>query len=562
MQPPGNFGDASYDAVVVGGGHHGTIVACYLAKAGLKVGVFEKHTALGGGAGSEEGPAPGFYQDFCAHFIRFYTHPANKDFNLAAEGLEFLFPEQFSAPAQDVGMIYEDGTSFIGYSAHRVPDPKRPWETEYAEENVKATYEQIRRFSQRDADFYLRLLDQYRKHWREALHRYKYSVPTPWGTPDPLEELMYIEDSVIEPVHQFMSVRQVAYDLFESPELRTIFMRSALTSGGCFADDPMGLEGMLHFLASVLSFEPTALAKGGTQSITNALVSAGKKMGVEFHTGREVDQVIVESGRAIGVTLSDGTKIQADLVVSDLGIPQTYLRLLRSETMSDKILHRIKNIHYDRGQIIWGNIAVHELPKYEAEGLNPGIGIQPRLYTGAADPDYMASKYQHDIFLLGFPQQMYVLTSPDSLWDPTRAPADKHTLLIEEFTAPARMFSPSEWNRIKEEFTNQWLDRWRTFAPNMTRDNIIGVRLYTPYDVEASHPDMIEGGWTEGSMVASQLGRFRPFPEVASYHTPVENLYICSSNLHSAAGLGQGSSYNAYRAIAEDRGLDRVWEHS
>ena len=30
--------DMSFDAVVIGGGHHGTIIAPYLAKAGLKVG--------------------------------------------------------------------------------------------------------------------------------------------------------------------------------------------------------------------------------------------------------------------------------------------------------------------------------------------------------------------------------------------------------------------------------------------------------------------------------------------------------------------------------------------
>lgn len=34
--------DSRYDVVVVGGGHHVTIVACYLARAGLKVGVFER----------------------------------------------------------------------------------------------------------------------------------------------------------------------------------------------------------------------------------------------------------------------------------------------------------------------------------------------------------------------------------------------------------------------------------------------------------------------------------------------------------------------------------------
>ena len=31
--------DSHYDAVVIGGGHHGTITACYLARAGLSVAV-------------------------------------------------------------------------------------------------------------------------------------------------------------------------------------------------------------------------------------------------------------------------------------------------------------------------------------------------------------------------------------------------------------------------------------------------------------------------------------------------------------------------------------------
>ncbi|MGZ3607261.1 MAG: NAD(P)-binding protein, partial [Syntrophales bacterium] len=40
--------DKVYDAVVIGGGHHATIIAPYLAKAGLKVAVFELLDHLGG----------------------------------------------------------------------------------------------------------------------------------------------------------------------------------------------------------------------------------------------------------------------------------------------------------------------------------------------------------------------------------------------------------------------------------------------------------------------------------------------------------------------------------
>jgi beta-carotene ketolase (CrtO type) len=540
--------DATYDAVVIGGGHHGTIIACYLAKAGMKVAVLEKHTELGGAAISEEGPAPGFRQNPCAHFTRFYTHPAYQDFNLREEGLQYIFPDE------NEGMIFDDGTSFIGYSAFRVVDP-HTGRTEYAENNVKKTYEQIRRFSHRDAELYLELLDKYQRYWKEAFHRHRFSAPPPWGTPDPLEELVANPDSGLEPVHQFMSVRQVAYDFFESPELRTLFMRATPTSSGCFPDDVLGLQILVHEMALVLSFEPASIVVGGTQAISDALVSAGKKMGVSYFIGHEVDQVLLENGQATGVQLADGTQIAAKLVVSDSGVPQTLLRFLRNMQISDKILHRVRNIHYDRAQILWGNVAVYELPNYTAEAQNPGLGSLPRLYWGPKDPDYLATKYQHEIFVLGFPQQLYVLTAPDSIWDRTRAPEDSHTILVEDFTAPSRLFSPREWGRLKAEFTDQVLDEWQKLAPNMTRDNVIASRIYSPYDVEASHPDMVQGGWCEGSMIASQLGRFRPIPELSGYRTPVQNLYICSSNLHPGGGIGRGSSYNCYQTIAQDLNL-------
>ncbi|MDE3076485.1 MAG: NAD(P)/FAD-dependent oxidoreductase, partial [Chloroflexota bacterium] len=330
--------DARYDAVVIGGGHHGTIIACYLAKAGLQVAALDKHTGLGGAAISEEGPAPGFTQNPCAHFTRFYGHPAYQDFNLREEGLEYVFPQQ------NEGMIFQDGSSFIGYSAFRVCDPVSG-RTEYAPENVRKTYDQIRAFSARDAETYLTLLEQYRGYWKEAFHKHRFVSPPAWGTPDALEELIALPGSGLEPVHQFMSVRQIAYDFFESPELRTLFMRATPTSGGCFPDDVMGLQSLVHVMGLVLSFEPAAIAKGGTQAITNALVSAGRKMGVTYLTGQEVDRITVEGDRATGVQLADGGRLSAPLVVSDLGAPQTFLRLLRDQPISDRILHRIRNIH-------------------------------------------------------------------------------------------------------------------------------------------------------------------------------------------------------------------------
>ena len=42
---------------------------------------------------------------------------------------------------------------------------------------------------------------------------------------------------------------------------------------------------------------------------------------------------------------------------------------------------------------------------------------------------------------------------------------------------------------------------------------------------------------------------------------PIKNYYACSSHWHPAHGIGRGSSYNAYKLIAQDLGLKyRPWE--
>ena len=542
--------DARYDAVVAGGGHHSTIVACYLARAGMSVCVLERTPHFGGGASTSEGPAPGYLMNHCSHWTRFYGHPAYRDFDLAGEGLRYVFPEQ------NEGMIFDDGSSFIGYSASRVVD-EATGRQERWDEGIQRTFEQIARFSQRDAETYLSLLEAYEKHWKSAFRKHRFSPPAAWGTPDPLEELLDIPDSRIEPVHQFMTLRQLAFEFFDSTELRLLFMRAATTSTGCYPDDVPGLQGLIHVLPLTLSFEPAAIAVGGSQAITDALMSAGRKLGVDYLNRSDVDRIVVEGGRARGVSLADGSRVDADVVVSGLGLPQTVLRLLRDTDVVDpELLRRIRNIHYDRGQLLWANIALNEPPRYTADASNPGVGEQPRLYWGPKDVDYLTLRYQAEIFTGGFASRPYVLCSVDSLWDETRAPAGNHIVGVEEFAAPRRMYRDEDWRDIKKQFMENLLREWQRYAPNMTADNVVASRVYGPDDIERERPDMAEGGYSAGSTIASQLGRFRPVPGVEGYRLFLDNLYNCSSNLHSGPGIGRGSSWNCFQEIAGDLALE------
>lgn len=540
---------SEYDAIVIGAGHHGTIIADYLAKAGMKIGVFERLDTLGGGTITEVGPLPGYKQDFCSHYTRFYSHPAYRTFNLYDEGL------RYTTPMTGTGIVFDDGTSFVGYPAWVLKDPKTG-ETVYSEENVKKTYEQIARLSKRDAETYLELTGKNKNMWREAVRKQGSELPTPWGVPDPLEELYSYPDSGLEPVLDFMTVKQLAHYFFESPEMRILFIRNASITVACQVDDIPGLTGLYGILSVCFSWSPSSIAIGGSQTVTDALVSVGKKLGVEYFTNSDVDKIIIENGVARGIELTNKTRIRAKhLVVADVGIPQLMYRLLGEEYVAPKVKRLLDAAIYERGQVFEGHLAVNESPQYRAAESNPDVNQAFRLYWAYKDLRYYEDSYWHEISLMGFASRLNVLTNTDTLWDHTRAPEGKHNVWMEENTCPLRYFSYRDWRRIKVEFTEHMLKQWQGFASNMTKENIMGARVYTPLEYYETDSDMLEGAFCREAHIPSHNGRFRGLPGVVDYRTPVGNVYLCSSSAPGGLGIARPSSLRCYKVIAQDLGL-------
>lgn len=537
--------DASYDAIVIGGGHHGLIMACYLQKAGMRTAIFERASKLGGAVTSEVGPVPGFILNPCAQWTRFYGHPAYSDFDLREKGLEYIFPEGNEA------MIFDNDTCLVGYSALKVVDPLTG-KTEVSNENLQKTLNGISRFSQRDADTAEELFRRYMKKWKSAMGKYRFTPPVPWGEKNELEKLCDDPKDGIEPIYQFMTSQQLAYDLFESEELRTLFIRAAMTSFGGAPHDVIGLHGLIHAIGLVLSWEPAAIARGGSQSVSNALQKAFTEMGGAFFVRNEVVKLLIENEKAGGIRLKDGTEIKAKrLVVSNLSALQA-IQLIGEDHLDSRIVRRVKNIRYDRHNVIWAVLAMHELPQYKAASFNPDCGPQPRLYMGPRNADYMANQYLSEILVNGIANRLFMFVGPDSIWDGSRAPEGKHIIGVEEFAAPARFFSASRWQELRNEFGAAIIREWQVYAPNMTRDNIIASHIVTPYDIQLSHPNMHEGSIACGDMIISQMDRFRPTPELSNYRTPIKNFYLCSSACHNGVGTGRGCSYNCYQVIRED----------
>ncbi len=104
----------SYDIVVVGAGHNGLIAAAYMAKAGFKVLVLERHPFFGGGAITREAAAPGFWHDMHSMVhIGFQANPliVNDELGLLAKfGLKYAYPDPIFST------IFDDESSIIVYS--------------------------------------------------------------------------------------------------------------------------------------------------------------------------------------------------------------------------------------------------------------------------------------------------------------------------------------------------------------------------------------------------------------------------------------------------------------
>lgn len=540
--------DSTYDAIVVGGGQHGMIIACYLQKAGMNTAIFEIKNQMGGSMTSTPGPVPSFNRNVSANWTRFYSHPAYEEFNLKEKGLEYIFPDGSEA------MVFDNDTCLVGYSALKVVD-KETGRTEVSNENLQKSLNEIARFSKADADTAEELFRRYMAKWKTAMGKYRMTPPTPWGQKNELEKLLDDPKDGIDPVYQHMTTTQLAFDLFESEELRTLFIRAAMTSFGGAPHDVIGLHGLIHSIGLVLSWEPAAIAKGGTQKITNALMEAFTEMGGEHFVGSEVTKLLIENGQAVGVRLKDGSEHAAKkLVVSNLSALQS-VELIGEEHLDPKIVKRVRNIRYDRHTVIWAVVAMHELPQYKAASFNPDCGPQPRLYVGPLNAEYVANQYLSEIYVKGIASKFFMFTGPDSIWDTSRAPDGKHIIGIEEFSAPARFFSAARWQELRKEFEEGIIREWQIYAPNMTRDNVIAINLVTPYDIQQSHPNMHEGSIACGDMITSQLDRFRPTPELSNYRTPIKNYYLCGAATHNGVGTGRGCSYNCYQVIAEDYGF-------
>jgi phytoene dehydrogenase-like protein len=133
-------------------------------------------------------------------------------------------------------------------------------------------------------------------------------------------------------------------------------------------------------------------------------------------------------------------------------------------------------------------------------------------------------------------ERPYVLVAQQSLFDPTRAPAGKHT-------GWAYCHVPAGSTVDCTAIIERQVER---FAPGF-RDRILARSVLTPADFERRNANFIGGDITGGVMDLGQLFT-RPTCRWVPYSTPAKDIFLCSSSTPPGAGVHGMCGYFAAQA--------------
>jgi phytoene dehydrogenase-like protein len=519
-----------YDVILIGGGHNGLTCGSYLAKAGLKVIVFERRHNIGGCVATEEVTLPGFKHNThsCYHGW-IHAGPVYKDLELEKYGSKYVFPEaQYSA-------VFKDGRSIILYK------------------DLERTCKEIEKFSPKDAQTYREINKEY-EGLRDIFMQGFFSQPVPATA---FETPFMQTEAGLELIRMMRSSpRAVAEDLFESEEVRTWCMGMATQMGN--GQDMFGTGFYFLIMFVVMHIKPWGISIGGSRMLAEAMTKFLEAHGGKVMKNTHVDKILVEGGKAVGVKLADGTKVTGKTVISNTHPPATFLEMVGEEHLTPDLIKKVKRFKPDDTMLFMIHLALNEPAKWKAAEKNPDIMNSFGVFFGFETCDEYQTQF-NDIKEGILPRMPGGLVAFPTVHDPTQAPPGKHTGY---FNACTTYFIKGGWDEEKNaKFADDYLRVMKEYAPNMDSNNIIGRFLYSPLDQEREIISVYKGGMMLGAVSPDQMFSLRPFPTLRPYRAPgIEGLYMCGGHNHSGGGTIGAPGYNCANAIADDLKLKKWWE--
>lgn len=464
---------SSYDAVVVGAGPNGLAAAITIAEEGRSVLLLEGQETIGGGTRSAELTLPGFVHDVCSAIVPLASaSPFFASLSLERHGLEFVHPPAALAHPLDDGSVALMERS-VDATGRRLGADDRP----------------------------------YRRLMEPLVSRADALVP------DVLGQLRV-------PRHPLVLARFGLSGIRSIRSLASRFEGAAAQAllGGIGAHSMLPLDRspsaavalVLGMLAHAVGWP---MARGGSQRIADALAAQLRSLGGEIVTGQWVDSLDdLPPSRAI---LLDVTPRQL-LRIAGHRLPAGYRRSLERFRYGPGVF---KVDYALDGPIPW---------KAEECSWAGTVHLGGTLEEMAAAEEAVA-KGEH-------PERPLVLLAQQSLFDPSRAPAGKHTVW-------AYCHVP---HGSTVDMTERIDDQIERFAPGF-RDRILARRVMTPVDLERHNPNYV-GGDINGGLQSLLQTFARPTLRPVPYSTPIKGVYLCSSSTPPGGGVHGMCGYHAARA--------------
>lgn len=277
---------------IVGGGLAGLSAGCYARANGFDVTILEHNLALGGVCAAwHRGP---YLIDGCIHwltggpFLRLYEELG-------------IVPDVTLRPLK----------SFTTYR-----DARRKWEVTLAAD-LQRTHDALRAIGPEDGDELARVF--------EAVSRIADLDPHVDRPPElatlseRLRGVWELRESFGAMVHFRKPLASWIEEDLKNPQLQALFRL-------LFPPETPTL--FLLMVLGYLSRGWLSRPEGGTARFRDALVDRYRQMGGVSLLNTTVEEILVSEGRARGVRLTDGTLVDADIVVSTSSAPETVFRLL------------------------------------------------------------------------------------------------------------------------------------------------------------------------------------------------------------------------------------------
>ncbi|MCI0582164.1 MAG: NAD(P)/FAD-dependent oxidoreductase [Chloroflexi bacterium] len=528
---------ATWDAVIVGGGHNALVTAAYLAKGGLRTLVLERRERVGGASDTTD-LAKGVRVPGLAHTVGRLRPSVHRDLDLKAHGLSLMAPDvRVFAPSPDGRAVtfFDDvartsealrSTSAADADAYPAFDKLVRSLGRFLDDLGRSTPVDVKAPGLGDALTGLKLGRTFRglgKRDSQTILRV-----LPMAVADFVAEAF--ETDAVRAALAWRGVRYCAVGPWSAGTAAVLLMDAAGNDGGAAGD--------------------SVFARGGPGALSAALASAARAAGAEIRTGAEVTAITTRDGRATGVVLASGEEIAARAVVSGADPKRTLVDLVDPVALGPSLGWRAGNIRTP-GVVAKVNLAIKKLPVFPAAG-----GDGERLLRGriVVAPGIDAMERAFDASKSGrFSETPILEATIPSLVDPLLVEGAKpgsHVMSVIAQYAPYRL-RDADWSGNAEAFGDKVIAVLESVAPGIGK-LVTHRQVLTPVDLERDH------GLTGGHPLHAEPGldqfyAWRPMFGHGRYRIGgIDGLYLCGSGAHPGGGITGGPGQNAAREILSD----------